>query len=139
MDRHHHTSSALWRWPAAALLAATAGIHIALAPPHLHEAFYAGVLFIALGASALTVAGLLVVSDRKLVWAAAGMLSITALLAYAASRSVGLPSLGDDVGDWLNPLGVAAMLCETVTVLICVRGYAGTADFAATSVLRVPG
>ena len=38
------------------------------------------------------------------------------------SRSVGLPSLSDDIGDWLNPLGVIAVVCETAVVLIA--GYA---------------
>lgn len=46
-------------------------------------------------------------------------LSLTALLAYVISRSIGLPSLTDDIGDWLNPLGVAATLSETATALIC--------------------
>jgi hypothetical protein len=107
------------RWAAAASLATTAAIHTALVPAHLREAPYAGALFIALSAAALTLAFLLVVRDDQFTWLGAGGLSASALLAYAASRSVGLPSLGDDIGDWLNPLGVVAAVSEITTVLIC--------------------
>lgn len=118
MDLHRSPSSQ-WRWPTATALAVTAGIHIALVPAHLREAPYAGALFIALSATALVIAILLVACNHRLVWLGAGALSLTALLAYVVSRSVGLPSLADDLGDWLNPLGVAAVLCETAAVLIC--------------------
>jgi hypothetical protein len=110
-----------WRWPAVIALAVTAGIHIALVPAHLREAPYAGALFIALSATALAIAMLLVACNHRLVWLGAGALSLTALLAYLVSRSVGLPSLADDLGDWLNPLGVAAVLSETVAGLGCWR------------------
>jgi hypothetical protein len=104
---------------AAMLLAATAGIHIALVPDHLREAPYAGVLFIALSASALVLAILLVFRGDLVVWTMSAALVLSALLAYIASRSIGLPSLEDDVGDWLNPLGIAALGVEAVAVLQC--------------------
>jgi hypothetical protein len=118
MDLHLSPSSQ-WRWPAVTALAATAGIHIALVPAHLREAPYAGALFISLSAAALAIAILLVACNHRLVWLGAGALSLTALLTYVGSRSVGLPSLADDVGDWLNPPGVAAVLVETAAALIC--------------------
>lgn len=107
-----------WRWLTAACLAITACVHIAIAPAHLREAPYAGVLFIALAGAALVTATLLLTAEHRLVWLAAAMLSTAALLGYLLSRSVGLPSLGDDVGDWLNPLGVVAVAAETAVVLI---------------------
>jgi hypothetical protein len=91
-----------WRRPAAAALAATGCIHIALVPAHLHEAPYAGALFIALSAAALALAILLVKSNHQLAWLGAAALSLTALLAYVISRSIGLPSVADDIGDWLT-------------------------------------
>jgi hypothetical protein len=118
MDLHLSPASQ-WRWPAVTALALTAGIHIALVPAHLREAPYAGALFISLSAAALAIAILLVAFDHRLVWLGAGALSLTALLAYVVSRSVGLPLLADDVGDWLNSLGVAAVLSETAAALIC--------------------
>jgi hypothetical protein len=104
---------------AAILLTATAGIHITLVPEHLREAPYAGMLFIALSAAALTLAILLIVLSDLVVWTMSAALVLSALLAYIASRSIGLPALGDDVGDWLNPLGIAALAVEAAAVLQC--------------------
>lgn len=120
------THSLLWRWLAATGLAATAGIHVALVPDHLREAPYAGALFIALSAGAVAMAIAVVVLEDRVVWLAAGALSLAAVSAYVFSRSVGLPSLADDIGDWLNPLGVAALLSETATALICWYAVAPT-------------
>lgn len=124
----NRSQTSLWRWPAAAALSATAAIHIALVPAHLREAPYAGALFIALAASAVLVAVLLLAAgDRPAWWAAAG-LSAGALGAYAASRSIGLPSMSDDIGDWLNPLGVAAGAAELAVVVIAARMLARAAQ-----------
>jgi hypothetical protein len=108
-----------WRWTAALLLVTTAAIHIALVPQHLREAPYAGVLFAALSATALIVAALLVTREHPALWAAAAGLSLVAIGGYVASRSVGLPMMADDVGDWLNSLGVAALASEALTVTVC--------------------
>jgi hypothetical protein len=103
----------------AVLLAATAGIHIALVPEHLREAPYAGVLFIVLSIAALSLATLLMIRGDLVVWTMSAGLVLSALMAYVASRAIGLPSLDDDVGDWLNPLGVAALLVELGAWLMC--------------------
>jgi len=113
------------RWLAAVCLAVIAGVHIAIAPEHLHEAPYAGVLFLVLAAAALVAAGLVLTTNHPLVWTATAALSLSALVAYLMSRSVGLPSLSDDIGDWLNPLGVIAVVCETAVVLIACYTRAG--------------
>jgi hypothetical protein len=108
-----------WRWPAAALLAEVAAVHIALVPAHLRDAPYAGAVFIALSAASIGVALLIAVSDQRRAWAAAGGLAAGALVAYVISRSVGLPMMSDDLGDWLNPLGIGAVCAEAITVAIC--------------------
>ena len=113
-----HDSTSILRWPAAACLAATAAIHMTLVPDHLREAPYAGALFIALSAAALAGALLLMAVDHELVWSGAAALCLAAVIGYVLSRSVGLPSMSDDVGDWLNRLGIAAVACETAAVMI---------------------
>jgi hypothetical protein len=120
-DMALHRSTSLWRWPAAGCLAATAAIHMTLVPQHLRAAPYAGGLFIALSATAVAAAIVLMAIDHELVWLGAGALSLTAVLGYVLSRSVGLPSMSDDIGDWLNPLGVAAVTCEAVVAAICLE------------------
>ncbi|MBV9336831.1 MAG: hypothetical protein JO243_13180 [Solirubrobacterales bacterium] len=90
-----------------------------LVPDHLREAPYAGALFIALSAAALASALLLMAVEHELVWTGAAALCLAAVLGYVLSRSVGLPSMSDDIGDWFNPLGIAAVACETGAVIIC--------------------
>lgn len=111
--------SSLWKWPAAACLVVTAAIHATLVPQHLREAPYAGVLFLCLSAAAAVLAAVLVTTNDERAWLATAALSAGAVLAYLLSRSVGLPSLGDDVGDWLNPLGVAAVVVEAAAMAFC--------------------
>jgi hypothetical protein len=110
-----------WRWPVAVALCATAAIHLALVPEHLREAPYAGVLFLALAVGALGLAVVLLVRCDSVAWLAAAGLAAMAAAAYVISRSVGLPAMADDIGDWLNPLGVAAMVCELAVVAIAGR------------------
>jgi hypothetical protein len=107
-----------WRWPAAALLAQIAAIHIALISQHLREAPYAAGLFIALSAASLAVAARMLYRDDPPVWTAAGGLAAGAIVAYVLSRSIGLPMMSDDIGDWLNPLGVGAVCAEAITVAL---------------------
>ena len=111
--------TSLLKWPAAACLVATAAIHATLVPQHLREAPYAGVLFLCLSSAAAVLAVVLVTTNDDRAWLATGALSAGAVLAYLLSRSVGLPSLGDDIGDWLNPLGVTAVLAEAAAMAIC--------------------
>lgn len=122
-----HPSSALpWRLTAAVCLDVIAAVHIAIAPDHLREAPYAGALFVALATAALATAILLLATQDRLVWAGAAALSLAALLGYFMSRSFGLPALSDDIGDWLNPLGVVAVLSEIALLAIAwqvLRGY----------------
>jgi hypothetical protein len=133
---HHSHASSIWRWPAAAALSATAAIHMTLVPEHLHEAPYAGALFIALSAAALATAMLLSATDHDVVWLATAALSLGALGAYFLSRSVGLPSMSDDIGDWANPLGVAALACETLTLICWMARSAAAPGAASTAAAR---
>ena len=90
-----------------------------LVPDHLRGVPYAGSLFIVLSAAALAGALLLMAVDHELVWAGAAALCLSAVISYILSRSVGLPSMPDDVGDWLNRLGIAAVACESAALMIC--------------------
>jgi hypothetical protein len=109
-----------WRWPAAVFLLVNATIHLYLAPMHLMAAPYIGVLFIALSAACIILAVLLTFLDNASVWAATGAVSLLALIAFLASRTVGLPQIGDDIGNWTEPLGYPNMLAEVLTIAVAV-------------------
>jgi len=108
------------RWLAAATLVASGIVHIPVIPMHLEEAPYIGYLFIALTAVCFALAAAVLLVDSILVWAAGGVVTALAVIAYVLSRTVGLPQIQDDIGNWSEPLGVAAITAETLTVLLAV-------------------
>jgi hypothetical protein len=107
-----------WRWLTALLLLVNAGVHIPLVPEHLDEAPYIGVLFILLSVACIVLAVVIVVVDTTWVWAASGTISLLALVTFVLSRTVGLPQIGDDVGNWTDPLGFPALASEALTVAL---------------------
>jgi hypothetical protein len=99
----------------AALVAAAA--HVPVIGPHLEEARYMGVLFLLLTIACGGLAVTLVVHDGAGVYAAAVALCGTAIAGYVATRTVAFPELADDVGNWLEPLGVVAVISEATVVI----------------------
>lgn len=108
------------RWLAAVTLVASGIVHIPVIPMHLEEAPYIGYLFIALTAVCFALAAAVLLVDSILVWAAGGVVTALAVIAYVLSRTVGLPQIQDDIGNWSEPLGIAAITAETLTVLLAV-------------------
>jgi hypothetical protein len=107
-------SSLRWGVAIAAIIAADA--HIPIIPDHLHEAPYMGTLFVLLTVTCVGLAAVVLVHDVPLVYAAAVTVCGLAILGYAATRTVAFPQLADDVGNWLEPLGIVA-ICSEATVI----------------------
>ena len=113
----HGVERSRLRLPTAAAALVGAAAHVPVTGEHLRVATYIGVLFIVLEVALVCLAVLLVVADRPEVWAASVVVPVLAIAAYVASRSVGLPQIGDDVGRWTEPLGVVAVAAEAVMAL----------------------
>ncbi len=97
--------------------ATSAGVHAALVPQHLGESRALGLTF-ALSAGALALSALVVRNPRHDSWApmtAGALLGLTAL-AYALSRSTGIPWLIPDP-EHLDVLGLATSAAEVVAAL----------------------
>lgn len=128
-DRHQadrtHAGPAT-RWAGAFLLLVTAGVHLPLVPDHLREAPYIGIAFIVLAVASVGLAVTLVTRDSDAVWAGAAVASLLALVAFVLSRTVGLPQIGDDVGNWTEPLGYPALAAEALTVVLAAARLAGS-------------
>jgi hypothetical protein len=95
-----------------------AAAHVPVTREHLTEAPYVGWSFIALEIAAVTLAYVLVLRDTRRAWAAAAVLPTLAILGYALTRSVALPQIGDDVGNWTEPLGVVALSAEALLAIL---------------------
>lgn len=107
-----------YRYPAA-VLAVVAGLaHVPVTPEHLNEAPYIGVSFIVLTTVCVLLAAMLLISDSMLVWSTLGLSCLLAVIAYVVSRSIGLPLMADDVGNWLETLGVVSILTESGVVVL---------------------
>lgn len=109
-----------WRWPAMLMLLITAVAHIPVVAPYLQEAPYIGVLFIVLIVAAFFLVAALMIRDSAAVWALTAITTGLAFLAYVISRSIGLPEIGDDIGQWVSPLGIASIASEGIAFIIAV-------------------
>jgi hypothetical protein len=122
-----HTRSAEV-WLAVLGLLVTGGIHLALVPEHFEEAAYAGWLFLVDAVVALALAAALLVRDRRWLWLASGCVAAATVAAYVLSRTAGLPRLGDDVGNWTEPLSFPALAAEVAVVVIAIARLSGSAS-----------
>lgn len=102
------------RWLAVAALLVVSAAHIPVIPAHLHEAPYIGILFILLAVASFVLAGVLTFHDVTAAYVLTAVVMALALAAYVISRTLGLPLIGDDVGNWLEPLGVVSIIGEII-------------------------
>ena len=119
----------------AALVASAA--HIPVTGPHLEEAPYMGVLFGLLIAACTLLAIAAALTDRPEIPALSALVCGAAIVGYAATRLVAFPQLADDVGNWLEPLGIVSVLSEAVVVASALRLLAEHRA-SKTSRLRAP-
>ncbi len=108
----------LRRGIAAIGLVGIALVHVLDLPGKLEETPYLGVAYIGLIGAALVLAEMLVRRDDRRTWAASAALSAAVLVGYAVNRTVGMPGAMDDIGNWLEPLGLASLFVEGVVLAV---------------------
>ena len=106
------------KWLAIAAILGTGLIHVVEAPEAFGEATYKGVLFIGNGVGALVAAIGIYRDQRALGWLLGVLVAGGAIIAYVASRTIGLPGLPAEPDAWLEPMGVASLLCEMLFVVL---------------------
>jgi hypothetical protein len=103
-------------------LAGIALIHLLDSVGKFQETPYMGWMYIGLMVSCLAAAATLLHSHAREAWLAALVLPASAIAGFVLTRTVGLPQAHEDVGNWSEPLGLAALFVEGV--VIAVSGYA---------------
>jgi hypothetical protein len=106
------------KWLAIAAIIGTGLIHVAEARDSFGEATYKGILFVANGVGALVAAIGIYRNERLLGWTLGLLVAGGAFLAYVASRTVGLPGLPAEPDAWLEPMGVASLVCEALFIVL---------------------
>jgi hypothetical protein len=89
------------------------------------ETKYVAVLYLALIAGTLLASALLLGGRSKDGWRLALLLSVATIIGYSVSRTWGLPASDDDIGNWLEDLGVASLFVEGVVVLLSAWALSG--------------
>jgi len=96
----------------------TGFIHIVEARDSFSDAAYKGVLFVANGLGAVVAAFGIYRNQRGFGWLLGLAVAGGALLAYVASRTIGLPGLPAEPDAWFEPMGVASLVCEGLFVFL---------------------
>jgi hypothetical protein len=110
------TDSRLLRGVLAGAAGVAAVAHIPVVGSHLEEAPYMGVLFLVLTGACIVLAAGAVIRGGRAVYLMTVLTCGLAVLGYVATRLVAFPMLGDDVGNWLEPLGVVSIVSESIAV-----------------------
>jgi hephaestin len=127
------SSISAWRGVLIAAAIATAACHVPITEDHFHEAPYIGALFVLLEVVSVLLAVLLVRRGSRGLYLAAAVTGGLAIAAYVLSRSVGLPQIRDDVGNWAESLGIVALTAESV---LLVGGLVAASGRVAVAVAR---
>jgi hypothetical protein len=101
-------------------------IHLLDAGAKFEEDKVLFVLYIALMAASVVAAAMLLRTDSRLTWAFAATIAGLTLIGYVLSRTTGLPGATEDVGDWLEPLGLASLFVEGCVVVLGIYKVATT-------------
>lgn len=95
-----------------ALILAVGATHLVAAPAHFEAAAYLGVLFFVNFAVSVAAAVGILRGAKTWGWTLGALVSGLSFLAYLVSRLLGLPGLGEAVGEWDEPLGSLALILE---------------------------
>jgi hypothetical protein len=103
---------------AAVGLAGIALIHLLDSLGKFQETPYMGWMYVGLMFSCLAVAATLLHTHAREAWLATMALPASAIVGFVLTRTTGLPQAHGDVGNWSEPLGLAALFVEGAVIAI---------------------
>jgi len=99
-------------------LAGLALIHLLDLPGKFKETPYLAWMYIGAIVAAILIGAALMRSGSRKAWAGCAALPFAVLVGFVLSRTTGLPSATDDIGNWGEPLGIASMFVEGALLLL---------------------
>jgi hypothetical protein len=105
-------------------LAGIAVIHAVDGVGKWGETRYVFWMYMALILAAIVLAAATLFHPARASLPAAAGLAALVMLGYVVSRTTGLPSATDDIGNWTEPLGLASLIVEGCVVAVGVGGFA---------------
>jgi hypothetical protein len=103
-------------------LLAIALIHVLDLPGKWAETRYLGIGYVLVIAASLVLAEITSTRNDKRAMYASAALAIAVLAGFIINRTVGMPNATEDIGNWGEPLGLASLFVEAITVWVTVRG-----------------
>ncbi len=119
VSRQDGSCRLLIRGLAAVGLAGTALLHLVQLPDTWQQSPMLGAMFAALVAGATAAAAAMVVTDDRRLWQAAVLLAAAPIAGYILTRSIAVPFDSADVGNWLEPMGLASLFVEAALIALC--------------------
>jgi hypothetical protein len=95
-------------------------IHVLDLPGKFNETPYLAWMYIALIAGAVVCAFELVHTGSPRAWLGGVLLASGAMVGYTLTRTTGLPGASGDIGNWLEPLGLASLFVESALVSLSI-------------------
>jgi len=107
-------------------LAAIAAIHVLDLPGKIED----DPTYLAIGYAGVIVASLVlvervIVKGSRLDFAASAALAASVFIGFVVNRTIGMPGATDDIGNWLEPLGLLSLLVEGFVVWQSLAALAG--------------
>lgn len=112
----HPAAAGAYRGVVATGLVGIALIHILDLQSKMSEVPYLGWAYVGLIVASLVLADLVVRRGGRSVFLASAGLAGAVILGYVVNRTMGMPNATDDVGNWLEPLGLASLVVEAAVV-----------------------
>lgn len=97
-------------------LAGIALVHLLDLEGKFQEVPYMGWMYVGLIVGSLVAMADLAVGNVRRGWRLGAGLALATIVGYAINRTVGMPQATDDIGNWLEPLGLASLFVEGIVV-----------------------
>lgn len=105
-------------------LGAIALIHLLELQGKFNETHYLGVGYALLIVACVVAGAMLLHSNDRRGWAIGGGAALVTLVGYSVTRTVGLPQSNGDIGNWLEPIGLASIFIEAVVTAVALYALA---------------